>query len=122
MEFVLEIILPNKIKDGLYVKYLDEYSNTGTYSIALNNCVTCFDSFGVEHIPKEVIKYIDKSTILTNIFRIRTNDWTSCGYFSIGFNDFMLKDKNLSDFANLFLPNTYKKNDDIVLNYFMNSF
>ena len=34
----------------------------------------------------------------------------------------MLKDKSLSDFTNLFLPNTYKKNDDIVLNYFMNSF
>ena len=32
-----------------------------------------------------------------------------CGYFSIGFIDFMLKGKNLKDFANLFSPNDFKK-------------
>ena len=48
--------LPNKIKDGAYVQNLDEYSDTGTYWIslyALNNHVTYFYSFGVEHIPKK---------------------------------------------------------------------
>ena len=35
---------------------------------ALSN-VTYFDSFGVEHIPKEIKKFIDNSTIVTNIFR-----------------------------------------------------
>ena len=32
-----------------------------------------------------------------------------CGYFCIGFIDFMLKSNNLTDFTNLFLPNNFKK-------------
>ena len=47
-----------KIKDGAYVINLDEYSDIGTHWIALyilNNDVTYYDSFGVEHIPKEII-------------------------------------------------------------------
>ena len=43
-----------------------------------------------------------------------------CGYFGIGFIDFVLKDKSLTDFNNLFSPNNFKKNDDIILNYFLN--
>ena len=43
-----------------------------------------------------------------------------CRYFCIGFIDFMLKDKNLTDFTNLFSPNNFKKNDVIILNYFLN--
>ena len=42
------------------------------------------------------------------------------GYFCVGFIDFMLKGNNLSDFTNLFPPNNFKKNDDIILNYFLN--
>ena len=42
-----------------------------------------------------------------------------CGYFGIGFIDFMLKGKNLTDFTNLFSSNNLKKNDDIILNYFL---
>ena len=55
--------LPDKIKDGAYVISLAEYSDIGTHSIALhalNNNVTYFDSFGVEKIPKETIKFIEK--------------------------------------------------------------
>ena len=51
--------LPNKIKDGAYIINLDEYSDIGTHWVALyvnNNDITYFDSFGVEHIPKEIIK------------------------------------------------------------------
>ena len=51
---------PDKIKDGVYVITLDEYSDIGTYWIALyvnNKTVTYFDSFGVEHIPKELKKF-----------------------------------------------------------------
>ena len=40
-------------------------------------------------------------------------------YFCLGFIDFMLKGKTLTDFTNLFLPNNFKKNDDIILKYFM---
>ena len=42
-----------------------------------------------------------------------------CGYFCIGFIDFMLAGKTLTDFTNLFSPNNFKRNDDIILNYFM---
>ena len=41
-----------------------------------------------------------------------------CGYFSIGFIDFLLKGNSLLDFTNLFSPNVYEKNDKIILNYF----
>ena len=51
-----------------------------THWVALwvHNNVTFFDSFGVEHIPKEVIKYINRPSqnkhIMTNIFRIQAYD------------------------------------------------
>ena len=44
-----------------------------------------------------------------------------CGYFCIGFIDFMLKDKTLTFFSNLFSPNNFDKNDDIILKYFITS-
>ena len=45
-----------------------------------------------------------------------------CGYLCIGFIDFMFKDKSLTDFTNLFIPNNFQKNDDIILDYFLNNF
>ena len=47
--------LSNKIKGWAYVINLDEYSDIGTHWVALyvkNNDITYFDSFGVEHIPR----------------------------------------------------------------------
>ena len=85
---------------------------------ALNNNVTYFDSFGAEHIPKEIKIFLDNKNIQTNIFRIKAYDPIICGYFYIGFIDFMLKGKSLTDFANLFSPDDFKKNDDVILNYF----
>ena len=84
-----------------------------------NNNDTYFDSFGVEHISKEIKILIDKAIVVTNIFRIRAYDSIMCGYFCIGFIDFMLKGKTLTDFTKLFSPNNFKKNDDIILKYFM---
>ena len=49
--------LLKKTKDGAYVINLDEHKDTGTHWIALfciRNEVIYFDSFGVEHIPKEI--------------------------------------------------------------------
>ena len=42
-----------------------------------------------------------------------------CGYFFIGFVDFMLAEKTLTEFINLFSPNNFKRNDDIILKYFI---
>ena len=86
----------------------------------MNNNVTYFDSFGVEHIPKEIKKIIDKSIVVTNLFRIQAYDSVICGHFYIEFIGFMLAGKTLTDFTNLFLPNNFKKNDNIILKYFMN--
>ena len=41
-----------------------------------------------------------------------------CGCFRIGFTDFMLASKKLTDFTNMFSPYDFKKNDDIILSYF----
>ena len=44
------------------------------------------------------------------------------GYLCVGFIDFMLKGKSLTDFNDIFSPNNFKKNDLIILNYFMPKF
>ena len=88
-----------RIKDGAYVINLDEYSDIGTHWVALyinNNDVTYFDSFGVEHIPKEIKTFIKSKNIKTNTFRIQAYASIMCGYFCIGFTDFMLKGKTLT--------------------------
>ena len=41
-----------------------------------------------------------------------------CGYFCIGFKDFLFANKTLIDFTSLFSPYEFKKNDDIILSYF----
>ena len=113
--------LPNIIKNDAYVVNLDEYDDIGTHWIALyvnNKIVTYFDSFGVEHIPKEIMEFIARKKIITNIYRIQAYDSIMCGYFYIGFINFMFNGKSLTDYTNLFSPNDFNKNDDIILNYF----
>ena len=83
-----------------------------------NKTATYFDSFGVEHIPKEIKKFSNNKNIIANTFRMQAYDSVMCGCFCIGFIDFIFKDNNLTDFTNLFSPNDFKKNDDIILNYF----
>ena len=80
--------------------------------------VTYFDSFGVEHIPKKIIKFIARKKMITNIYRIQAYDSIMCGYFCIGFIDFMFNGKSLTDYTNLFSQNDFNKNNDIILNYF----
>ena len=99
-----------------------------------NNSVTYFDSFRVEHIPKEIRAFIivnninnnntnndNNENIITNIFRIQTYDSIMCGYFCIGFIDFMLAGKTLTEYTNFFLPNNFNKSYSIILNYFMSN-
>ena len=124
--------LPNKIKKGEYVINLDENKNIGTHWVSLfvkTIEVIFFDSFGVEHIPKEINKFIDttKSSSLernkkikANIFRIQAYDSIMCGYFCIEFISYMLKGKTLLDYTNLFSPNDFKKNDQIIKRIFKN--
>ena len=111
----------NNIKNGAYVINLDEYHDIGTHWVALyvyNKTVTYFDSFGVEHIPKEIMKFIARKKIIANIYRIQAYDSVMCGYFCIEFINFMFNSKSLKDYTDLFSPIDFKKNDDIILEYF----
>ena len=89
----------NNIKNGAYVITLDEYRDIGTHWVALyvnNKTIIYFDSFGVEHIPKEIMKFIGNKKIITNVYRIQAYDSIMCGYFCIGFINFMFNGNSLT--------------------------
>ena len=113
--------LPKKIKDGEYVIKLDEYADVGTHWIDLfcnRNEIVYFDSFGVEHVPEEIKEFVGNKNIIANIFQVQANNSAMCRYICIGFIDFMLVCKKLTDFTSLFSLYDFKKNDDIILSYF----
>ena len=83
------------------------------------NKVIYFDSFGVEHIPKEIKKFIcskelghavGNKDIKVNIFRLQAYDSIMCGYFCIEFINYMFDGKSLIDFTSLLSPHDFKKN------------
>ena len=76
------------------------------------------DSFGVEDVPEEIKELIGNKNIISNIFCVQANNSIMCGYFYIGFIDFMLAGKKLTDFISLFSPYDFQKNGDIILSYF----
>ena len=76
------------------------------------------DSFGVEHVHKEIKKFMGHKNIKTNIFRMQADYSIMCGYFCIVFIDLMLTGKTLLDFTSLYSPYDFKKNEDIILSYF----
>ena len=114
--------LSNKIKKGAYVINLDEYENMGTHWVSLfvkPKYRVYFDSFGIEHIPKEINKFINND-IKSNIFGIQSYDSIMCGYFCIEFINYMLMGKPLLYYTNLFSPNDFKKNDQVIKRIFKN--
>ena len=118
IDFFQEIIFQKKIKDGAYVINLDEYADVGTQWIALfsnRNEIVYFNSFGVEHVPEEIKEFVGNKNIIANIFRVQANNSVMCGYFCIGFIDFMLAGKKLTDFTNMFSPYDFEKNGSIIL-------
>ena len=54
------------------------------------------DSFGVEHVPEEIEEFIKNKNIIAHIFRLQSNNSIVCGYFCIGFVDFMVAGKPFS--------------------------
>ena len=76
--------LPKTIKNGAYVINLDEYADVGTRWIALyvkNNEIIYFDSFGVEHVPKEIKRIIGHKNTKINIFRIQADNSIMLSYW-----------------------------------------
>ena len=100
---------------------LDEYADLSTHWIALvcnRSEIVYFNSFGVEYGSEEIKDLIGNKNTKANIFRVQANDSIMCGCFCIGFTDFMLAGKKLTNFTNMFSPHDFKKNDDIILSYF----
>ena len=85
-----------------------------------NNEVVYFGGFEVEHVPKELEKFIRHKNIKTNMLRIQSNNSKMCGYFYIGFSDFVIANKSMIEFNCLFSPYDFEKNDNIFLTYFEN--
>jgi len=108
--------------EGAFVINLEDDTKAGSHWVALfvlkNKC-TYFDSFGIEHLPKEIERFIDGlSEVDRNIYRIQSNDSIMCGYYCIKFIEYMFAGKNLIDFTNLFSPNDFDKNDEIIKKMF----
>ena len=113
--------LSKKIKNGAYVINLDEYADVGIHQISWqeeDNEIIYFDSSAIEHVPKEIKKFIGHKNIKIDISRIQANNSIMCGYFCIGFIDFMLVGKTLIDYTSLFSACDFEKNDNIILSYF----
>ena len=113
--------LLKKIKDGAYVINHDEYADVVTHWTALffsKSEIVYLDSFGVEHVPEEIKEFVGNKNIIANIFRVQANNSVMCGYFGIGFIDFMLEGKKLTDFTSMFSPSDFEKPDLIILELF----
>ena len=99
-----------EINDEAHVMNLKEFKSIGTHWIAFYvnvRNIIYFDSFGVEHIPKEIKKFIGNKNIITHIYRMQAYDSIMGGYIGIGFIDIMLKSKSFLDYTNSFSPNEY---------------
>ena len=77
--------LPKTLKDGAYIINLDECADVGTHWIAFTTIVLVFNIF---------LKKLKNLSGITNIFRVQANNSVMCGYFYIGFIDFILAGKN----------------------------
>ena len=113
--------LHEKIKDKAYIKTLMNMQMQACIGLLLfcnGSEIVYFDSFGVEHVPEEIKEFIGNKNIKANIFRVQANDSVMCGYFCIGFIDFMLAGKKLTGFTNLISPYDFDKNDHKILTYF----
>ena len=64
------------------------------------------------------MKVFSNRNIKANIYRVQVNNSVMCGYFCIGFIDFIFADKKLIDYTKLFSPYDFNKNDRIILSYF----
>ena len=80
--------------------------------------IVYFDSFGVEHIPEEIKKFIGNKNIKANIYCVQATNSVMCGCFCIGFIDFMFAGKTLIYYTNMFSLYDFNKNDSIIFSYF----
>ena len=85
-----------RIKYGSYVINLDDKQSKGTHSVFLfidRNTAVYFDSFRIEHIPRELSSKMKDKSITQNIFSIHSDDSVMCGFCCIAFIDIWLQEK-----------------------------
>ena len=114
-----------KIKDGFYVINLDDKKSKETHWVSLfinKNTAVYFDSFRVIYIPQEVLNKINDKSITCNIFRIQDDDSIMFEFYWIAFIEYVLVQKTLLNYTNLFSPNNYKKNDKLIYKYFKDKY
>ena len=58
---------------------------------------------------KKLKKFIGNKNKKASIFRVQANDSIICGYFCIGFIDFIFANKKLTDFTSLFSPHDFER-------------
>ena len=106
---------------GGYVVNLDDLGKSGTHWVAIfidNGTATYFDSFGIEHIPMEIMEFLVGKNILSNIYRVQAYDSVLCGYFCIKFLEHMFRGGTLAGFTSMFSVNDFALNDKIILKMF----
>ena len=84
---------------------LDDNQSKGTHWFSLfidRNTAMYFDSFGIEYIPQEVFNKIENNSITRNISRIQDDDSIMCGFYCVAFIEYMIEEKTLVDYTNLF--------------------
>ena len=105
----------------MYVLNLHGKKTKGTHWVSLfidRNTAVCFDSFGIEYIPQEVLNKVRDKSITLNIFRIQDNESIMCGFYCIALIEYMLAGKSLLDYTNLFSLNQCTKNDKMIYKHF----
>ena len=113
------------IRDEAFAINLEDKQSKQTYwvsSVIDRNSTVYLDSFGVEYFPQEVLNKIRDKSITHNIFRIESDGSIMCGFYCIGFIEYILAEKTLLDYANLFSPNDYKKNGKSICKFFKNRY
>ena len=113
------------IRDEAFAINLEDKQSKETYwvsSVIDRNSTVYLDSFGVEYFPQEVLNKIRDKSITHNIFRIESDGSIMCGFYCIGFIEYILAEKTLLDYANLFSPNDYEKNGKSIRKFFKNRY
>ena len=114
--------LPKK-KDGADVINLDEYTDNGVHWIRLLYFVREVKLFiSIVLVLNMFLKKLKNlsgiKNIKANIFPVQENISIMCGYFCIGFVDFMLTGKKLTNLTSMFCPYDFERNDSIILSFF----
>ena len=87
-----------------YISMIKRSKRTHWISLFIDrNTAVYFDSFGIEYIPQEVLNKIRDKSITHNIVTIQDDNSVMCA---------------LLDYTNLFSPNHYKKNENVIYKYF----